>query len=221
MKHVIISPIIWSFSTERSAYETRNWGGDDNISLPVHGVIPTPIYTVTVPAFSKCGQPHREVYRGTKKHAAEAIKKLHEKGQQGIFSGVTCAYLCTSIPMLPENQFQITTKENKVVVIPGEDHSNRCLMFVGHSSHKENNVLLLREGTTAEILLRMWAKERFYSSHRMEVVALMEAGQKVSFYVERGHSSKVYSVTWTGETYLENEVSSKVWCDRGLSLEYL
>lgn len=83
--------------------------------------------------------------------------------------------------ILPEGEFRlIETKEKKtLLVVPGADTTNRALVFVGESEGFRGSCGI-HDDTTAKVLKRCHAGNA--TGGRIEVVALLEVGQKLIFY---------------------------------------
>jgi hypothetical protein len=118
--------------------------------------------------------------------------------------------------ILPEGQFRlIETREKKtLLVVPGTDTTNRALVFVGASEGFRGSCGL-RDDTTAKILKKCYAGNA--TSGRVEVIALMEVGQRLIFYstgrrnndviVHEFNGQEIESTTYTKDEYqvLEDE----------------
>jgi hypothetical protein len=210
VKHVILSDG-WSFSNEPSpAYylsKVLDKYKPPNVLIPVQGVHPITIYNVKADSMGK------NIYKGTDRAIANALKDSYDEEQ--LHRGRT-AKVQASVPILPENQFTvIKSGENNISIIPGEDYSKQCLMFIGYSSNGcRSGVSLLEEGTTAEILMTCFMGDEYKYGSRIEVVALMDVGQRIAFYKYSRFLQQVYYVTWAGDAYFWSMYNKRDWDER-------
>jgi hypothetical protein len=159
-------------------------------------------HTIRINTVYDDGKKHNEVYRGTNKGIAEALKTFYGKEHVREWEAVQSKVI---VPTLPENRFKVikTEKRGTILVVPSEDFSDRCLIFVGCSGGYEGGVSLLGKDTTATIL-KMYFVGNEYES-RIETIALMDVGQKVAFHIySKLCGQLIYDVTWTGESYVES-----------------
>lgn len=213
MKHILLSTG-WSFSTEPfPAYRASLVFGRnkrDREFLPVQNVSPVVIYTVT----AEYGKT--ELYKGSDKAAAEAAKATYDEQNKDSWKS---ANLQATQPTLPEGKFKVikTKEKGTILVIPGEDRTNRCLLFVGCSSGFRGGETVLQNGTTANILKTCSDGNAFES--RTEVIALMEVGQAVAFHTYGRRTNEVYVYTWDGTEIKEAHYSKSEWDTRNTVAE--
>jgi hypothetical protein len=83
--------------------------------------------------------------------------------------------------LLSENKFRLikTRAKGTLLIVPGEDSSNRALVFVGENEGFRGSCGL-HDDTTATILKQCQAGNA--TEGRISVIALMEMGQKLIFY---------------------------------------
>lgn len=208
MKHILMSTG-WSFSIEPfPAYRSELVFGRnkrDREFLPVQNVAPVVAFTVTAD-YGKT-----VLYEGTDKVAAEAAKASYDEQNKGSWK---TANLQATQPTLPEGKFKVikTKEKGTILVIPGEDHSNRCLLFVGCAGGFRGGESVLQDGTTATILKTCSAGNACES--RTEVIALMEIGQTVAFYSYGRRTNEVYVYTWDGFGVEQTHYSKSEWDSR-------
>ena len=184
----------------------------DRQFLPVKDVTPMTQYTVTAD-YGKT-----VLYAGTDKAAAEAAKAKYDAEQKAKAKSSSywtpTADLKAGPPTLPENKFRVikTREKGTILVVPGEDKTNRCLLFVGCAGGFRGGVSVLKDGTTGAILKTCSAGNACESS--IEVIVLLEPGQSIAFWSYGRHTNEVYQYTWNG-TEVEKKHFSKVeWDNR-------
>ena len=213
MKHILMSTG-WSFSIEPfPAYRSELVFGRnkrDREFLPVQNVAPVVTYTVTAD-YGKT-----VLYQGMDKAAAEAAKAVYDEQNKGSWK---TANLQATQPTLPEGKFKVikTKEKGTILVIPGEDKTNRCLLFVGCSGGFRGGESVLQDGTTATILKTCSAGNNCES--RTEVIVLMEVGQTVAFYTYGRRTNEVYLYTWDGTEVKETHYSKSEWDNRNAAAE--
>jgi len=208
MKHILLSTG-WSFSTEPfPAYRSELVFGRnkrDREFLPVQNVSPVVIYTVTAD-YGKT-----ELYKGSDKAAAEAAEAAYDEQNKDSWKS---ANLQATQPTLPEGKFKVikTREKGTILVVPGDDRSNRCLLFVGCDGGFRGGESVLQDGTTATILKTCSAGNACES--RTEVITLMEVGQTVAFYSYGRRTNEVYVYTWDGTEVKKTHYSKSEWDSR-------
>lgn len=216
MKHVALSDS-WEWSdVPFPAYRVSLVYGahkKDRKQLPVKDVAPVTQLTVTAD-YGKI-----ILYVGTDKVAAEAAKAKYDaeqKERSPESSWAPAADMKVGYPTLPEGKFRVikTQEKGTILVVPGDDDTNRCLLFVGAKGGFRGGARIVEDATTASILLKCSAANKCNSS--IEVVALFEVGQSVAFYVFGQCTSQVYLYTWNGETVEAKHFSSEEWKVRGI-----
>jgi len=178
----------------------------DRKFIPVQGV--TPIVTYTVTAISATGG--RSVpYSGTDKAAAEAAREACDRQQD---TWASYARLEASPPTLPDNQFRvIRTRDGTIMIVDGEDTTNRCLLFVHCRGGFRGGVDLLKDegGTTATLLAVCAASNACEST--MAVAALLDVGQQVVFRSYGRRTDEVRAYKWDGISLTETVYPYKEW----------
>lgn len=185
MKHVSVNSA-FEFSTEPFAafrYDLIDDLGERHREfLPVQGILPVATFSVTT-------SDGTLLYEGTDEDVAQAVTEQynHNPFRTGF---VTVA----SVPILPEGAFRLICVDGTVVVVPGADTTDRCLLFVGCYAGFGRSQSLLEEGTTGRIVKHCAPDEEYRLS--IEAIALLEVGQTVAFRITE---SEVHLYTWTGE----------------------
>lgn len=111
--------------------------------------------------------------------------------------------------LLPEGQFRLarSKKDGSVLVIAGQDKSDRCLLFAGASGGFRGDVTLFDEVTTGKLLSVCSAGNACESG--IEVAVLLSVGESLAFHSTGRRTNQVEVHTWTG-----NELDSRVWSKR-------
>jgi hypothetical protein len=136
----------------------------------------------------------RTLYEGTNLHEAEYVAS--RSSNVALKHGAdTKAQVQVVQALLPDNLFRvIRTRKGTVLVVPGEDRSDRALVFVGCESGYRGgvgveeascNVLL-----TGRVSFRLWAG--------VEVVAIFEPGQSLVFHRTGRREDEYVRYTWDG-----------------------
>ncbi len=210
MKHIMLSSA-WEFGTEPfPAYRCNLVYGRnkrDREFLPVKDVTPITTYTVTA------DYGRITLYSGSDKSKAEEVKANYEaekkeKGEYGY------AELRMSSPTLPENRFRVikTKEKGTILVVPGNDDTNRCLLFVGCAGGFRGGESVLQDGTTGTILKTCSAGNACESS--TEVIVLLEPGRSIAFHTYGRHTNEVYLYTWNGAEVEKKHFSKSEWDNR-------
>lgn len=208
MKHVMMSAA-WVWGTDPfPAYRANlSYGRNkfDRQFLPAQGITPTVELTVT----DHWGR--KTLYVGTNRAKAEEAKARYDEGKTSSYER---ADLKEGQPILPEGRFRVikTREKGTLLVVPGEDSTNRCLLFVGCEGGFRGGVGILDEGTTAQILKTCSAANACDSS--CEVIALLEVGQTVAFHTSGRRSNEVYVYIWNGTEATKTHFSKEEWDQR-------
>jgi hypothetical protein len=206
----------WVYSTDPfPAYRCNlvyGWNKRDREFLPVKDVTPETQYTVTAD-YGKT-----VLYRGTDKAAAEEAKAKYDaeqkaKAKEGSYWTPT-ADLRASLPTLPEGKFRVikTKEKGTILVVPGNDNTNRCLLFVGCAGGFRGGESVLKDDTTGTILKTCSAGNACESS--TEVIVLLEPGQSIAFHTYGRRTNEVYLYTWNGAEVEEKHFSKSEWDSR-------
>uniref|UniRef100_A0A6M3L2J3 Uncharacterized protein n=1 Tax=viral metagenome TaxID=1070528 RepID=A0A6M3L2J3_9ZZZZ len=101
--------------------------------------------------------------------------------------------------ILPENKFKVikTKEKGTIIIVPGEDNSNRCLAMIGTSGGFRGDCGLKKEDSTAQILKICLAGSACDSS--ISIIALFDVGQKILFYSYGRRNNDVIIHEWTGK----------------------
>jgi len=118
------------------------------------------------------------------------------------------------LPTLPEGKFRVikTREKGTILVVPGEDKTNRCLLFVGCAGGFRGGVSVLKDGTSGTILKTCSAGNACESS--IEVIVLLEPGQCITFWSYGRHTNEVYQYTWNGTEMEKKHFSKSEWDNR-------
>ena len=209
MKHISLSSA-WEFGTDPFPAFRVNlvYGRNkrDREFLPVKDVTPVTAYAVTADGKTS-------LYSGADKAAAEAAKAKYETEKKAA-GGYGYAELKATPPTLPENQFRVikTKEKGTILVVPGSDDTNRCLIFVGCAGGFRGGVGLVSEDTTGSIIKECSAGNNCESS--IEVIALLEVGQSVAFHTSGRRTNEVYQYTWDGTQVVKKHYSAEEWRTR-------
>ena len=217
MKHIMLSSA-WTFGVEPfPAYRTSLVYGrnkQDREFLPVKGVIPVPRYTVVGETFGGYGAPI--LYVGTDKAVADKVaaeynEKQVEQKLGEASSWTPTAHIQVGSMELPEGEFRVikTKEKGTILVVPGEDKTNRCLLFVGCTGGFRGGVGVVKDGTTGSLLKECSAGNNCES--RAEVIALLESGQSVAFHTSGRRTDEVYLYTWSGSEVEKQHFSYEEW----------
>ncbi len=116
---------------------------------------------------------------------------------------------------LPEGQFRVikTKEKGTILVVPGSETTNRCLLFVGCSGGFRGGVRILEDGTDENVILKTCVAGNNCES-RAEVVALLKEGESVTFQAFGRRVNQVYQYTWNGEEVEEKSFSASEWSQR-------
>lgn len=179
----------------------------DREFLPVKDVRPEVQYLVTA-----AGTERKVLYAGADKDAAERAKANYDAGEK-----LSRAVLQESPAILPKGKFRVikTREKGTILVVPGRDDTNRCLLFVGCAGGFRGGVSLVAEGTTGEVLKKCSAGNNCESS--LEVIALLEEGQSVAFHTTGRRTNEVLLYTWNGQEVERKHFSKPEWDARTVS----
>lgn len=210
MKHINQSAT-WEFGTEpfpafrASLVYGRN--KHDREFLPVKDVTPVTTYTVTANGTT--------LYSGVDKVEAEKAKTDFDTAEQAkVPQSWSRAELKATLPTLPEGRFRVikTKEKGTILVVPGEDNTNRCLLFVGCSGGFRGGVGVIADGTTGQVIKQCSAGNACESS--VTVIALLEIGQSVAFHSSGRRTNEVYLHTWDGSKVEVKHFSKSEWDNR-------
>ncbi len=212
MLHVTLSKS-WEYNTEPFPAFRCNlvYGRNkrDREFLSVKDVTPVINYTVTA--------DNNVLYSGSDKVAAEKAKadfdaKPLEPGNPEWSRNY--ADLKVGLPTLPRDNFRVikTKEKGTILIVPGEDKTNRCLLFVGCNGGFRGGESILQDGTTGQILKQCSAGNACESS--TEAVVLLEIGQSIAFHTYGRRTNDVYVYTWTGTAIESKHFSKEEWDNR-------
>jgi len=116
---------------------------------------------------------------------------------------------------LPEGQFKVirTKEKGTILVVPGEDKTNRVLLFAGISGGFRGGESVLEDGTTGMIIKVCSAGNACES--RTEIIAILEVGQAVVFHTYGRRTNEVYQYLWDGAEVKISHFSKEEWDNRG------
>lgn len=207
----------WEFGTDPfAAYRVNLVYGRNKRNrefLPIKGITPMTQYAV----MGEYGKP--PLYIGTDKAAAEAAKAkfdAEQKAKNPEISWAPTADLKAGPPTLPEGKFRVikTKEKGTILVVPGSDDTNRCLLFVGCAGGFRGGVSVVQEGTTGSLLKECSAGNNCESS--VEVIALLDVGQSVAFHTSGRRTNEVYVYTWNGTSVEKKHYSAEEWRTRNV-----
>jgi hypothetical protein len=124
------------------------------------------------------------------------------------------ADLKAGLPTLPDGKFRVikTKEKGTLLVVPGSDDTNRCLLFVGCAGGFRGGVGVISDGTTGTMIKECSAGNNCRSS--TEVIVLLEVGQSVAFHTSGRHTNEVYLYTWNGVEVEKKHFSKSEWDNR-------
>jgi len=210
MKHIMLSSA-WKFEVEpfpayrvNLVYGRNKWARE---FLPVKGVNPITTYTVT----AECGQS--VLYTGTDEAKAKEVKEAYDAEQKTWER----ANFNVSLPTLPEDKFRVikTREKGTILIVPGEEKTNRCLLFVGCAGGFRGGESVLKDGTTGTILKICSAGNACESS--TEVIVLLEPGQTIAFHTFGRRTNEAYLYTWNGAALEKKHFSKAEWDNRNVA----
>lgn len=216
MKHIILTNA-WKFGTDPfPAYRANLVYGRnkrDREFLPVKDITPLTQYTVTG-EYGKAA-----LYTGTDKAVAEAAKAkfdMEQKAKNLESSWSPTADLKAGHSILPEGKFRVikTKEKGTILIVPGSDDTNRCLLFIGCSGGFRGGVSVVQEGTTGSLLKECSAGNNCESS--VEVIMLLDVDQSVAFHAFGRHTDEVYMYTWNGSLVESKHYSAEEWKTRNV-----
>jgi hypothetical protein len=198
MKHIVLCPDRWEWSTDPfPRYVLRH----TRFFVPVKDVSPVVRYM----ARAYDGARDVVLYEGADLAAAEAAKAQFDAEEKAA-GRVWRAEVRSLFPTLPDGQFRVikTREKGTILVVPGDEPSNRALVFIGADSGFRGDVCVVPAGTTAHILMDSYSGSRL-GSH-IDVVAIFDIGQSISFHSWGRRNNDVLVYTWDG-----HEISKKVY----------
>jgi hypothetical protein len=164
----------------------------DKSFLPVKDIQPEREYTVEASSSDK------KLYQGgseekAKKHQLE----YNEHMKAGHY--YARAHYSVSLPVLPQGRFRIikTKAKGTIMVVPGLETSDRCLLFVGCKGGMRGGVSLVEMSTSSQVLKKCQARSACYS--QVELVALMSKGETVVFHSYGRYNNHFVEYTWDGQ----------------------
>ena len=215
MRNVMLSNA-WEFGTDPfPAYRCNLVYGRnkrDREFLPVKDVVPFTQYTVTADSGKTI------LYDGADKTAAEAAKAKYDAEQKAKAESSSywtpTADLKAGLPTLLEGRFRVikTKEKGTILLVPGSDDTNRCLLFVGCAGGFRGGVSTIKDGTTGTILKECSAGNNCESS--VEVIVILEVGQSVAFHTSGRRTNEVYLYTWNGAEVEKKHFSKSEWDSR-------
>lgn len=156
------------------------------------------------------------IYEGTDKAAAEAVTKEYNAQQAAAHSNLDRLFAPKAIlregpAVLPEGKFRIikTKEKGTTLVVPGDENTNRCLLFVGCEGGFRGGVRIMECDTTGALLAKCEAGNACDSS--VETIALLDVGQSVAFHTWGRRTNEVYAYTWTGVEIETKHFSKEEW----------
>jgi len=212
MKHINQSAT-WEFGTEPfpAFRASLSYGRNkhDREFLPVKDVTPVITYTVTANGAT--------LYSGIEKAEAEKAKADFDTAEQAkVPQSWSRAELKATLPTLLEGRFRVikTKEKGTIMVVPGEDNTNRCLLFIGCSGGFRGGVSIVSEGTTGSLIKQCSAGNACESS--ITAIVLLEVGQSIAFHSSGRRTNEVYLHTWDGTKVEAKHFSKSEWDNRNV-----
>lgn len=206
MRHVVLTTAFKFDAEPFPAFRANPWPDRntcDRVFLPVWGIAPVVMYTVTADS------GRTELYNGPDRSCAEQIKSEYNEqnaaGKQGRVE------LKATAPTLPEGKFQIikTREQGMILVVPGNDTANRCLLFVGCDSGFHGSVEIVQGATTAQIIKKFVVSNS--SKLRIDVIAILDVEQRVVFHASGCNIDEVYVYRWSSGEVRSARCSKSEW----------
>jgi len=178
--------------------------------LPVKGVLPVTEYTVT-----PMWEEDKVLYHGISKEDAEAAKAKYDEEQIKISENPRMfhktAKIQTTLPEMIRDTFRIikTKAKGTIMVVPGSDKTDRCLLFVGAKGGFRGDVFVFQKETTCNVLVECFAGNACDSS--FHVIALLEKGESIAFHSVGRRTNHVYVYTWNGKEVNKRTLAYKEW----------
>jgi len=112
---------------------------------------------------------------------------------------------------LPENGFRVikTKEKGTILIVPGEDSTNRVLLMAGGESDFRGSIGLDKEATTAKIIAWAYAYNALESG--CAFAAIMEHGQRVVLIGDGRDGSFVIQFLFDGESVKKERFTMKEW----------
>ena len=141
-----------------------------------------------------------KLYEGTDKSAAEKIAATSPM-----------ARLQEGPMILPDGKFRIikTREKGTTLVVPGDDKTSRCVLFVGCEGGFRGDVRILECDTTGTLLAKCAAGNACESS--VEAIVLLDVGQSIAFHTWGRRTNEIYSYAWTGTEIETKHYSKEEW----------
>jgi hypothetical protein len=212
MKHIIKSGSgQWKFEETPFPAFRCYLGGRCRVLVPVKDVQPITTYRVIGYSYDEKSGALKEsfiqnLYEGTDEQKANYV--LHRASNIAIKFGVTPAELHVVKSVLPDHKFRvIRTKKGTMLVVPGEDRSDRALAFVGCESGYRGGVGV--EEATCNVLLTARVGFRLWAG--VEVVAIFEPGQRITFHRTGRREDEYVRYTWDGSALKKDVYTPELW----------
>ena len=207
MKHVMLSDAYKYGVNPFAAYRAElSFGRNqhDFQFLPVKDVAPVREYVVTAD-YGKI-----ILYAGTDKAEADVAKARYDDEQKAK-NGASSAQLNVGLPILPDGKFRIikTAEKGTILVVPGNDNTDRCLLFVGCVGGFRGGTYVKTDGTTGNIIKECSASNACDSA--VEIIVLLKAGQTIALRSYGRRNDDVYLYTWDGEAVEKKCFSFGEW----------
>jgi len=200
---------VWEYGSGESFSAFRALSSFGGVFLPTVGIAPEVIYVVTT---YRHGEGEKVLYRGTSNAVAKAAEDAYNRKNIISYAGNrpyhNTARLQSGPPTLPEGKFRLVKTSDVIMVVPGEDSTNRCLLFVANKSHGKVSVLF--DGTTGTIIKECHC----FDGNAVGVIALLEPDQAVAFH-DCG-SNEVRQYTWSGSAVESKRIPKAEWDVRNI-----
>jgi len=148
----------------------------------------------------------RTLYEGTNAHEAEYVAS--RSTNVALKHGAEKAQVQVVRALLPDHLFRVVrTKKGTVLVVPGEDKSDRAFAFLGCVSGFRGGVGV--EEATCNVLLTARVGFRLWAG--VEVVAIFEPGQSLTFHRTGRREDEYVRYTWDGATLKKDVYPPELW----------
>jgi hypothetical protein len=110
------------------------------------------------------------------------------------------------LPTLFEDEFKVikTREKGTIMIVPGVDTTDRCLLMVGCSGGFRGYASLVDDATDAQILKKCQASSACDS--RIAIIAMLDREQSVVFHSTGRRNNNLVQYTWNG-----NEIEKKIY----------
>lgn len=112
-------------------------------------------------------------------------------------------------PALNEGMFLLLKSGTDLIIGPGSDTTDRCLLFTGLDGGFRGNAWLDQEHTSATVISICQAGNNCDS--RVAVIACLEVGQELVLHSKGRDSHDVVIYTWDGQNIQDQKIAEEEW----------